>query len=92
MNGKSHILLDEWLKFEKAVMPEDASDVQRREMCRAFYAGAWCLLNLMGEAADKPGDEAGVQLLENVTVECMTFVQDTLKGPNGTDLNRPFLN
>lgn len=47
----------EWRAFEHAVLPANASDVQREEMRKAFWAGAFALwaglLNVL-----EPGTEA----------------------------------
>lgn len=45
-----------WASFDRAVMPPGISDVQRREMRRAFYAGAASLLRVLMDELDE-GDE-----------------------------------
>lgn len=47
---------DLWADFEASILPEDASDVQRQEMRRSYYAGAFALLDAVS-AATSPGDE-----------------------------------
>jgi hypothetical protein len=45
-----------WDLFAAAVLPTDASRIQRQEMRRAFYAGAEALRQVM---LDAPDDDAG---------------------------------
>lgn len=40
-------IADTWRDFESRIVPADAPDVQRREMRRAFYAGASAALGAM---------------------------------------------
>jgi hypothetical protein len=44
-----------WASFERAILPRDCSDVQRREMRRAFYAGGFVVLDVI--AAAMSGDD-----------------------------------
>lgn len=66
----------EWNKFEKAVMPKDASTLQRVEMRRAFYAGAWMMLQAAKELGDESiSEDAGVMALEAMEAECIEFMK-----------------
>jgi len=38
--SRTNLMAKQWDTFEKAYLPKDAPAVQRREMRRAFYAGA----------------------------------------------------
>ncbi len=63
-----------WESFEAAVIPEDAPAVQRSEMRRAFYAGAWAMLmgcSSIGETSVT--EEEGVAMLESWKKECERF-------------------
>ena len=46
---------EEWESFARAVLPPNCSTVQRWEMRRAFYAGAWAMLAGVLDAAGKCG-------------------------------------
>jgi hypothetical protein len=41
---KRQLMAEQWDQFARAVMPKDAPAEQRREMRRAFYAGAQGIL------------------------------------------------
>lgn len=67
---------ESWLSFWKAVAPPDASDTQKTEMRRAFYAGAWavmCQVRRVGD--DDVPEDAGVRHLESLHQECRAFQQ-----------------
>lgn len=64
----------EWESFEAAVMPRDAGQVQRQEMRRAFYAGAWSMLCAVRDIGDDGVSEAdGVVTLEAMRRELEAF-------------------
>jgi hypothetical protein len=64
-----------WLSFEKNVIPVTASDIQRKEMRRAFYSGAWALLQEMKRLGeDDISEEVGADILEAVDAECCDFM------------------
>lgn len=44
-----------WADFERAVLPASVGAVQRQEMRRAFYAGAYAIMDTM--AAAMSGDD-----------------------------------
>jgi hypothetical protein len=63
-----------WESFEEAVMPPDAGRVQRQEMRRAFYAGAWAVLCTVREVGEESVSEAdGVATLEAIKAELQAF-------------------
>lgn len=51
-------LLEEWDNYERAVLPPDASSIQREECRRAFYAGAAAFMAIMTRAAGQSGELA----------------------------------
>jgi hypothetical protein len=58
---KRLLIQEQWNGFARAVLPSDASAVQRTEMRRAFYGGAHALLclvmnSLAPEAEPTPED------------------------------------
>lgn len=66
----------EWNKFEKAVMPRNASAIQRKEMRRAFYAGVWAMFQVAKELGnDDISEDAGVMTLEAIETECQEFMK-----------------
>ena len=50
MGAQKRRVREAWERFEKALLPPDCSDVQRQETRRAFYAGAFVVLDVMAEA------------------------------------------
>lgn len=69
----------QWEAFASLVIAKDAPPIQRREMKRAFYAGAQALLaityNLGGEDED-----AGIQTLMSLDAELQMFALDIAEG------------
>jgi hypothetical protein len=64
-----------WTIFAGAVLPADASPVQRQEMRKAFYAGFIEAFRIMTEfSADLPQDEA-MSVLDRLNVESLDFVK-----------------
>src|SRR5262245_43556272 len=41
-----------WHEFERKVMPQGAGEIQRREMRRAFFSGAWAIYAIMMNQMD----------------------------------------
>ena len=46
MTRDNFSLVNEWTRFAGRVIPLDASDIQRTEMRRAFYAGAIAVIDI----------------------------------------------
>lgn len=70
-----------WKSFAKAVLPRDASSVQRQEMRRAFYGGAWAMLcefRKIGE--DAVSEKQGVAHMERLKTELEVFSVRMLQG------------
>lgn len=72
----------QWRSFLERVLPAQAGEVQRREMKRAFYAGAQALYGtLMGGLT--PGDdvhEPDLQMMANIHDDLERFGQDVSAG------------
>lgn len=71
MKGK---IQRDWESFAAAVLPPGAPDVQRREMRRAFFGGAWamlCEVRRIGD--DSVSEEDGVKALDDIAKECEGF-------------------
>ncbi|HEY9697075.1 MAG TPA: hypothetical protein V6D10_07415 [Trichocoleus sp.] len=73
--AKKFKIINEWQSFERAVMPKNASAVQRQEMRRAFYMGAVAMLNIMKRIGDDPliDEEAGSAILDSIDAELKDF-------------------
>jgi hypothetical protein len=71
-----------WESFAAGVVPKDAPSVQRQEMRRAFYAGAWWFLTGPMESIGHPAisDEESLHYLERLRKELLQFVEDMLNG------------
>jgi hypothetical protein len=66
----------QWLDFDHNVIPRHAPAVQRQEMKRAFYAGAFMLLeHLKANLDDDLPEEQGVDILESISQECVEFME-----------------
>lgn len=76
-------LHDQWAA---AVLPQDASRVQRQECERAFYSGAFaCFTNQIAEVAALPDDEAekAMQALHTEMEDYFRLLR-TIPGAHGT--------
>ena len=65
----------EWASYEAEVVPAEASDVQRLETKRAFYAGAWALLCMILHKTQEieEDDPAGQSFLKALHDELESF-------------------
>ncbi|MSO85081.1 MAG: hypothetical protein EXR02_09150 [Rhodospirillales bacterium] len=71
----------EWRAYAECVIPFDASDRQRVECRRAFYAGATSLVRAFGK--QKPGDDpvdAYLAVIEGATDELKHFIDESKAG------------
>jgi hypothetical protein len=71
-----------WASFEAGALPVMVGDVQRREMRRAFYAGAAGMLGTIMDMLD-PGDDATEADLDNMDklhAEIVRFGEDMEAG------------
>lgn len=67
-------LQEQWQSFDQAIIPKNAPPIQRQEMRRAFYAGAFAMLNISKQLGDEDIDmDAGVAVLEGVEQEIQQF-------------------
>jgi hypothetical protein len=66
-----------WTSFEDAILPKGAPEIQRIEMRRAFYGGAFSILATCLTVVGDPAvpDEEGVKLLDRLHKECMAFAR-----------------
>ena len=62
-----------WTTFADLVLPDDAPQIQRQEMRRAFYAGAWGMFNfLMG--LEGLSEREREMIAQRVRGECQDFM------------------
>lgn len=66
---------DQWDSYATKQMPKGAGLVQRREMCRAFYAGAWSYFTLMSGEAASVSDDEGAAMIEQWRQEMLAFTK-----------------
>lgn len=65
----------EWEDFWSSVAPKDAPAVQRQEMRRAFYAGAWMLLTACASLVDEDiSEDASVEQIEKWKAEIVEIL------------------
>jgi hypothetical protein len=71
----------EWRAYAESVIPFDASDRQRAECRRAFYAGATSLVRAFGKQNPK-GDpiDAYLAVIEGATDELKHFIDESKAG------------
>lgn len=71
-----------WLGWAACVLPQPCSALQRREMKRAFMAGAWIILEVQLELVgpSSVSEEEGAKRLENWFDQCESFAQALRQG------------
>lgn len=77
MSAKRRLMAEHWDQFARAVLPHGVSDVQRREMRRAFYAGGESILfrviqSFAPESEPTPED---LEIMEELDRELKEFAQ-----------------
>jgi len=65
----------QWEKFASMTLPKEASETQRTEMRRAFYAGAYAMLAMMSFEVTEVSDDAGVEIIEGLHQEARLFFE-----------------
>lgn len=70
-----------WTSFEEALL-KGAPEIQRTEMRRAFYGGAFSILAICLTVVGDPDvpDEDSVKLLDRLHKECMAFARRVREG------------
>lgn len=72
---------EQWVLFERMVVPKSAGESQRLETRRAFYAGAEAMARiLMVISAEGVSEDAGVQMLEGCHDELRRFARLVAEG------------
>lgn len=71
-----------WDQYNAAVLPADASTLQRVETKRAFYCGAQAVLSILFEMSsdDALTDDQGAEHLESLHRECHDFSRKVARG------------
>ncbi|MFN6538113.1 MAG: hypothetical protein RM021_017445 [Nostoc sp. EkiNYC01] len=70
-NGK---LEGEWLDYSNQAIAINAPAIQRKEMRRAFYAGASAMFNLLTSIDDSISEEEGAKVIDALQKECIDFM------------------
>lgn len=74
-------LEEQWNGFARAVIPADAPKVQRREMKRAFYAGAEAMMRIQYAIGSESVTEAeAIKTLEACQKEAHEFAHQVAIG------------
>lgn len=76
----SDYLEKEWESLAAKVIPEDAPEIQHREMKRAFYMGATATMALTTEMASTLSEDDGVVFMRSLRREIHEFVQKIKRG------------
>ncbi len=69
-----------WEEFESVAIPAGASQIQRQEMRRAFYAGATAIMSIMvdiseGAVSDPSTAHEGALAFKNLLHEADAFIE-----------------
>lgn len=74
-------IADLWELFDKKVLPPHVHPVQRQEMRRAFYAGAFSVMEIiLAIGKTSPTDQEGADALHALMTECVAFIEQLRKG------------
>lgn len=79
---KRLLMAEQWDQFSRSVLPPDAPQDQRREMRRAFYAGAQGVLFRVIEkfAPESEPTEEDLQIMQDVHEELQEFAKLVAQG------------
>jgi hypothetical protein len=74
---KRLLMAEQWNSFAQAVLPKDASPIQRQEMRRAFYAGAQAILFkvIASFAPESEPTAEDLQMMDNLERELSDFAE-----------------
>jgi hypothetical protein len=77
MSVKRQLMAEQWDQFARAVLPKGVSETQRKEMRRAFYAGAESILFrvIHAFAPESEPTEADLAIMDSVDRELKEFAQ-----------------
>ena len=75
-------IAERWRFFAGMCLPVGASEIQAREMRRAYYAGFFDALqaNIEMAAESGPDDKLGVQMIQSLHDECRRFADEIAVG------------
>ena len=62
----TQVIETQWDNFEKKVLPIGASDIQRIEMKRSFYAGATSIIMVLTQSSDEQSDDLVAGILQEI--------------------------
>lgn len=79
---KRQLMAEQWDSFARAILPKDASAVQRQEMRRAFYAGAQGILHgvIAAFAPESEPTDEDLQIMADLELELSEFAESVKKG------------
>lgn len=73
-NHQDRTIAGAWNSFSAAALPPGACEQQRRQVKRAFYAGAISLLGVLDELSEpEVSENAGVAVLESLHQEARAY-------------------
>jgi hypothetical protein len=77
-----HRVAEQWVSFEKAILPPNCSDVQRQETRRAFFAGAFAIVDAITLAMSHEDDMTAEDesVLTDLMVERELYLANMLVG------------
>jgi hypothetical protein len=65
---------EEWEQYERAVVPQNASPVQRVECRKAFYGGILVVMTRLIRLVDSNSSKETLDMIESMTIELATFL------------------
>jgi hypothetical protein len=77
-----NLMAVEWAQFANRVLPKNAPEVQRREMKRAFYAGAHAIVFrlISSFAPEHEVTDTDLAVMEDLDLELRNFIKDVAEG------------
>lgn len=93
METKANSISEVWEEFDRTCLLDKASDIQRTEMRKVFYAGALSILEMQLELSRKDlTDDVMALFLESWLEECAIFFLELTKQitqQTPKDIDRP---
>jgi hypothetical protein len=82
MKAKKGLMDEQWAKFFELVFTADTPEIQKREMRRAFYAGAQAILFrvIAAFAPETEPTEADLKVMDDLNQELNDFAKAIQEG------------
>lgn len=68
------LIQQQWELFKQNAIPENAPEIQKKEMEKAFYFGVWSMMSLLVQTPDDIDDQMGAAIIDSIYKESLAFI------------------